>query len=177
MTVLALKELTTFFYLPLCIISKNESGMTKNNLERNIKKKHRELCSVICNGLCGCTSLSASQLIPPPPRTLIGLSEDMEWVDSKALSISSCVRIHTSFSHSRNVPWVLCRMLVRGQLATAKHFLPVLQNTLEGYRRNAMVDINTFQLRFENPSGNAPYCHYWQRLNFFLSCYLMNLSG
>lgn len=28
------------FYLPLCIISKNESGMTKNNLERNIKKMH-----------------------------------------------------------------------------------------------------------------------------------------
>ena len=37
MTVLVLKELTTFFYLPLCIISKNESDMTKNNLERNIK--------------------------------------------------------------------------------------------------------------------------------------------
>lgn len=40
MTVLVLKELTTFFYLPLCIISKNESDMTKNNLERNIKKMH-----------------------------------------------------------------------------------------------------------------------------------------
>ena len=40
MTVLVLKELTTFFYLPLCIISKNESDMTKNNLERNRKKMY-----------------------------------------------------------------------------------------------------------------------------------------
>lgn len=40
MTVSVLRELTTFFYLPLCIISKNETDMTKNNLERNIKKMH-----------------------------------------------------------------------------------------------------------------------------------------
>ena len=31
-----------------------------------------------------------------------------------------------------------------------------------------MVEINTFQLRFEKPSGNVPYCHDLQRLNFFL---------
>ena len=31
-----------------------------------------------------------------------------------------------------------------------------------------MVEINTFQLRFEKPPGNVPSCHYWQRLNFFL---------
>lgn len=45
-------------------------------------------------------------------KTPVGLPEDMEWIVSKALHISSCIKIHTSFSHSRNVPWVLCSVLV-----------------------------------------------------------------